>query len=123
MGLCCCEGTLCVWAFGRLVCSGFTVLSAWARILFSIFAGAGRVFVPRGFVFPSNTLPWWLLVQHVYDGLAFGWSIVLCETLGYSFLWLDSFIRLGSRSHGSRVIKTYVTQTTAHLLSFVGPKP
>ena len=55
--------------------------------------------------------------------MAFGWSIVLDEALGCSFLWLDSFIRLGSRSHGSRVIKTYVTQTTDHLLSFVGPQP
>ena len=25
---------------------------------------------------------------------------------------------MGSRSHGSRVIKTYVTQTTAHLRDF-----
>ena len=69
--------------------------------------------------------PCTLLQIHLYTTpmIASGWSIVVYKAFGYSFLWLDSFIRLGSRSHGSRVIKTYVTQTTAHLLSFVGPQP
>ena len=47
------EGTLCVWAVGHLVL-GFTVLSAWARILVTIFCWCWMGFCPKRVCFPVH---------------------------------------------------------------------